>query len=74
MDTRPYLPLRPLRHLDRLDWALTATLFLASLGLYTATQTRGLSSISTDSNELVTKSALLQVAHMPGAPGYIWLG
>ncbi len=72
--TRPYLPLRPLRRLDRADGASATALFLGSLGLYTATMTRGLSSLSTDSNELVTKSALVQVAHMPGAPLYIWLG
>src|SRR3954452_406527 len=71
---RPYLPLRPLRRLDRADAAIAAVLFLGSLALYTATLTHGLSSLSTDSNELVTKSALVEVAHMPGAPLYIWLG
>ncbi|HMA33797.1 MAG TPA: DUF2723 domain-containing protein, partial [Chloroflexia bacterium] len=73
-NSRPFLAVDPRRSLDRGDGLLGGSLFLGSLALYTATQTRGLSSISTDSNELVTKSALVEVAHMPGSPLYVWLG
>src|SRR5690242_19159239 len=71
---RPYLPLRPHRRLARADRAITAALFLGSLGLYTATLTRDLSVVSGDSNELIVKSALFQVAHSPGSPTYEWIG
>jgi hypothetical protein len=56
------------------DWVVAALVTLLSLGLYTATLARTLSSTSFDSPELVTKSGLLEMAHIPGAPVYVWLG
>lgn len=70
----PFLPVIPRRPLVRLDLVLAVALFAASLALYTLTMTRGLNSMSGDSSEMVTKSAMLEIAHSPGSPLYVWLG
>src|SRR5919199_5818082 len=69
----PYLPLRPRTAWSRADAGWAATLFVSSLALYTSRMAPALSSVSLDSNELITKSALLAVAHNPGSPFYVWI-
>ncbi|HVG01113.1 MAG TPA: DUF2723 domain-containing protein, partial [Chloroflexia bacterium] len=69
----PYLPSRARRAWGRADWIAAALVTLLSLGLYSATLARTISSTSFDSPELVTKSGLLEMAHIPGAPVYVWL-
>ncbi|MDQ5823755.1 MAG: DUF2723 domain-containing protein [Chloroflexota bacterium] len=56
------------------DWLVAALVTLSSLCLYSATLAPTISSTSFDSPELVTKSGLLEMAHIPGAPVYVWLG
>jgi|GEM_PF-3131383 len=70
----PYLATHPIRRWDISDARVALLLFLSSLGLYTATLAPSLTAASIDSNELITKSALMEVAHRPGAPFYIWVG
>src|SRR6476661_3186573 len=70
----PYLPVRPVRRIDRVDAAIAGLVLVLAATLYTVTLTRGLNSMSGDSSELITKSALFQVAHSPGSPLYVWLG
>ncbi len=64
----------PARAWRRTDLALAALLFLASLSLYTATLAPTIVSTSFDSPELVTKAGLLELAHIPGSPVYVWTG
>ncbi len=58
----------------RFDWLVAALVTLSSLCLYSATLAPTISSTSFDSPELVTKSGLMEMAHIPGAPVYVWLG
>ncbi|HEX8598116.1 MAG TPA: DUF2723 domain-containing protein [Chloroflexia bacterium] len=58
----------------RVDWLVAALVTLSSLGLYSATLAPTISSTSFDSPELVTKSGLLEMAHIPGAPVYVGMG
>ncbi|MFL5732047.1 MAG: DUF2723 domain-containing protein [Chloroflexia bacterium] len=69
-----YVPLRRPGPWQRVDWLIFGLPFLLSLGLYTATLAPTINTRSFDSAELITKSALPQVAHMPGSPLYEWLG
>jgi Protein O-mannosyl-transferase TMEM260-like len=68
------MAVRPRLRWGRLDWVITALVFAASLGLYLATLAPTISSTSFDSAELITKSGILQTAHTPGSPVYVWLG
>jgi hypothetical protein len=69
-----FVILHPARAWRRTDLALAILLFLASLALYTATLAPTIVSTSFDSPELVTKAGLLELAHIPGSPVYVWLG
>jgi hypothetical protein len=65
---------RALTSWGRFDWLIAALVTLSSLCLYSATLAPTISSTSFDSPELVTKSGLLEMAHIPGAPVYVGLG
>ncbi|HUP27790.1 MAG TPA: DUF2723 domain-containing protein, partial [Chloroflexia bacterium] len=70
----PYVPLLPPSPWQRTDSVMAVAIFLGSLALYTSDLARTLTSTSFDSPELITKSAQLRLAHIPGSPVYVWLG
>ncbi|MDQ3928821.1 MAG: DUF2723 domain-containing protein [Chloroflexota bacterium] len=70
----PYMSYSARLKWGRADWLVAVLVTLSSLCLYTGTLAPTISSTSFDSPELVTKSGLLEMAHIPGSPVYVWLG
>ena len=58
----------------RPDLAVACLVFAVCLAVYIATLSPGLSFVSPDSNELITQSYTLGLAHFTGYPLYTWIG